>query len=329
MPKESFLQIQSNTDEITNLKQAGGKFIGTGFDTYTELNAYKIPEEVHVNDFTFVRQDETKQNATTRYIVVEENGAKKFQFAYIINESTYGNFKKGVAGLIVGADEEGKVFAENDGTASVKGWDSLKSSVNDAISRITEIENNPAGKIDSIKRNNVELEIVDRSVNILVPTKTSELTNDSNYVIKSTLDTQLAKYLPLTGGTLTGDLTLPKLILGQYKGVSLEVQGDSADTEDLVIRTANGQGTLVIDYSSKTVRPDLALTNQLNLGTSSAKWKAVYATSFIGALTGNADTATKLKTGKTIQTNLSSNEAKSFDGSANITPRSYWDITSF
>ena len=65
----------------------------------------------------------------------------------------------------------------------------------------------------------------------------------------------------MVGGKLGGANAL-NLKLGEHKGVSLEVQGDSADTEDLVIRTANGQGTLVIDYSSKTVRPDLALTNQ-------------------------------------------------------------------
>lgn len=39
---------------------------------------------------------------------------------------------------------------------------------------------------------------------IYIPSKVSELTNDSNYAKAS----DLSKYLPLTGGTLTGDLTL-------------------------------------------------------------------------------------------------------------------------
>ena len=37
-------------------------------------------------------------------------------------------------------------------------------------------------------------------------------------------------------------------------------------------------------------------------------------------LKGNADTATKLQTARTIRTNLSSTGTASFDGSANITP---------
>lgn len=126
MPKESFSQINQNTNEINNLKQMGGRYIGVGFDTYAELQAYVIPDTVNENDFTFVRQDSTHDNATTRYIVVLENNQKKFEFAYVINEYEYGNFQNGIAGLIVGANEDGKVFAENDGTGSVVGWDNLK-----------------------------------------------------------------------------------------------------------------------------------------------------------------------------------------------------------
>lgn len=46
----------------------------------------------------------------------------------------------------------------------------------------------------------------------------------------------------------------------------------------------------------------------------------IRATTFKGNLTGNATTATKLATARTIRTNLASTSAASFDGSANITP---------
>lgn len=46
----------------------------------------------------------------------------------------------------------------------------------------------------------------------------------------------------------------------------------------------------------------------------------IRATTFKGSLSGNADTATKLATARTIRTNLASTSAASFDGSANITP---------
>ncbi|EQW98165.1 TPA: phage tail protein [Escherichia coli] len=47
---------------------------------------------------------------------------------------------------------------------------------------------------------------------------------------------------------------------------------------------------------------------------------AITGTSLTGDLTGNADTATKLKTGRTIRTNLGSTSAVSFDGSSDVTP---------
>ncbi|EFH7315812.1 TPA: phage tail protein [Escherichia coli] len=47
---------------------------------------------------------------------------------------------------------------------------------------------------------------------------------------------------------------------------------------------------------------------------------AITGTSLTGDLTGNADTATKLKTGRTILVNLGSTGAVTFDGSANVTP---------
>lgn len=54
------------------------------------------------------------------------------------------------------------------------------------------------------------------------------------------------------------------------------------------------------------------LNNTYNIGASGARWATVYATTFDGALTGNASTATALQTARTIN-------GVSFDGTANIT----------
>ena len=59
--------------------------------------------------------------------------------------------------------------------------------------------------------------------------------------------------------------------------------------------------------------------NVVDLGSSSYKWKNVYATTFNGALSGNASTATKLANARTFTTNLASTTTGSFDGSANVT----------
>lgn len=59
--------------------------------------------------------------------------------------------------------------------------------------------------------------------------------------------------------------------------------------------------------------------NIVNLGSSSYKWKNVYATTFTGSLSGNASTATRLANTRTFTTNLASTTPGSFDGSANVT----------
>lgn len=66
------------------------------------------------------------------------------------------------------------------------------------------------------------------------------------------------------------------------------------------------------------VHLDLGANNTQNLGTSSSKWANVYATTFTGALSGNASSATKLATARTIGVSGVTGTAQSFDGSKNI-----------
>lgn len=82
-------------------------------------------------------------------------------------------------------------------------------------------------------------------------------------------------------------------------------------------------GTLTGTLTSRAITP--RATNTYNIGTSSLKFANVYATTFVGALSGNATTATtatkanQLKTARTITASLSSSTAGSFNGTANIT----------
>ena len=46
----------------------------------------------------------------------------------------------------------------------------------------------------------------------------------------------------------------------------------------------------------------------------------IYAPEFVGKLTGNADSATKLSTPRNIQVNLGSTSSASFDGTSNVSP---------
>lgn len=97
-------------------------------------------------------------------------------------------------------------------------------------------------------------------------------------------------------------------------------------SKNLVITNASGaDGTpnlLRISSSGVvTVYNNLnpSTNNSRTLGTSSLKWSNVYATEFTGALSGNADTATKLQTARTIGAAVDMTGSTSFDGSKNVT----------
>ena len=92
------------------------------------------------------------------------------------------------------------------------------------------------------------------------------------------------------------------------------------------ISTFNGNvifGDATSDTVSFTSRVGTGITpstdGTLNLGGTSNKWNNVYANTFVGAITGNSDTATKLQTARTISATSDISWSVSFDGSTNAT----------
>ena len=67
-------------------------------------------------------------------------------------------FALGTPGLIMGSDEDGTVFAESDGTGSVKGWDELKQSVQNNTEAV-------AGKQNTLKTATASLTVAGWSGN--------------------------------------------------------------------------------------------------------------------------------------------------------------------
>ena len=137
-------------------------------------------------------------------------------------------------------------------------------------------------------------------------------------------------YLPLSGGTLTGDLKF-STIAGwpTPSGETYPIDSDgiswsgSSDSAKIFYRvTGSDQGNLVFQTGDDT-SPDFIFENTLGgqlallTGTGSLTVKsAVTAPTFNGSLNGNAASATKLATSRNIN-------GTSFNGTANITT-SYW-----
>lgn len=156
-------------------------------------------------------------------------------------------------------------------------------------------------------------------------TVTDDSANDTTIITPSGIT---GNYLPLSGGTLTTNsyngLTIKRSdangssILYSNSAGALGKIGFTSNG-DLVI--TNGAGTDGTANMLKINSDGVAIffnntipssNNSRTLGTSALKWNNVYATTFTGALSGNATTASTLQTGRTIN-------GTSFNGSANIT----------
>jgi hypothetical protein len=132
------------------------------------------------------------------------------------------------------------------------------------------------------------------------------------------------KQIDLTNGTGYDLFMLPRGGAGAYN--TLTQAGDAVigfsagaiNTGGLVIGpwSASGKG-IRIDSAANTVTiaassTNPSVTNTQTLGTASFLWNNVYATTFTGALTGNASTATALETSRTLW-------GQAFTGAANVT----------
>ena len=106
--------------------------------------------------------------------------------------SGYGTVAKGENQTVIGKyniqdDNNEFAFIVGNGTTSLKSnaftidWNGVVKANAKKLATEEYVQNN-GGKIDTVKVNDQEVEIKDKAVNILVPTKTSELTNDSNFL---------------------------------------------------------------------------------------------------------------------------------------------------
>lgn len=108
---------------------------------------------------------------------------------------------------------------------------------------------------------------------------------------------------------LDGIATAAEVNQNAFSNVSINGTVLAADTKQDTLELAAGTGiTITPDATNDKVTFAFTSGANVDIGGSSA------------SCTGNASSATKLATGRTIRVNLGSNSAESFDGTANITP---------
>ena len=118
------------------------------------------------------------------------------------------------------------------------------------------------GKIDTIKVNGTAQVISDKTVNITVPTKTSDITNDSGYLTSAPVTSVNSKTgaVVLTAGdvgALPADTVIPTV-----NNATLTIRRNSVDVGSF---TANSANDVNIDINVPTDKSDIGLGNVDNV----------------------------------------------------------------
>lgn len=130
-----------------------------------------------------------------------------------------------------------------------------------------EVQTGTESKIDKIEVNGVEQPIVDKTVNIAVPTKTSDLSNDSGYITNEALDTYATKAeLPTKVSQLENDSKFinEAALDGYAKTADIptktsQLNNDSGyiTANDVPVKSVNGKtGDVTLDAKAVGALPD-------------------------------------------------------------------------
>ena len=140
------------------------------------------------------------------------------------------------------------------------------------------------GKIDTIKVNGTAQVISDKTVNITVPTKTSDLTNDSGYLTSVPVTSVNSKTgaVVLTAndvGALPADTVIPTV-----NDATLTIRRNSIDIGSF---TANSANDVNIDINVPTDKSDIGLGNVDNVKQYSASNPPPYPVTSVNGKTGD------------------------------------------
>ena len=140
------------------------------------------------------------------------------------------------------------------------------------------------GKIDTIKVNGTAQVISDKTVNITVPTKTSDLTNDSGYLTSAPVTSVNSKTgaVVLTSndvGALPADTVIPTV-----NNATLTIRRNSVDVGSF---TANSANDVNIDINVPTDKLDIGLGNVDNVKQYSASNPPPYPVTSVNNKMGN------------------------------------------
>lgn len=301
MTPEAYNEITSLRNDVSALQQQGGKFIGLSFATKSALNSYIVPSSVKAGDFTYVIDDETKDDSTTRYVF---NGAT-FDFAFVVNYDPVGIADVDTPGIVKSSasNSTGKIFVEMDGTMSLIGWDDYISSINSAIGTKAPLASpaltgTPTAPTATAGTNTTQVAttaFVNTEISTDRPyaTTTTSLTNGGTGTVGTSPNVARADHTHTLPESVLQTQVINNLITGGATNVLSAEQGK-------VLNSAIGQITIQKNETKTTTfNPDGSITEVTKVGSTTVRTKTTTfpsATQIIEATVENGITTTKTTT---------------------------------
>lgn len=226
---------------------------------------------------------------------------------------------------------------------------SVESTVSKVVDDVTAIESklSPSG-INAAPANHTHTaaDVGALPADTVIPSKTSQLVNDSNYTTTATVDAKISAAVADMIDGAPEDYDTFKEVYAQIKAGADAREAINAAIAEKVNKTLTINGKPLTDNinlgasdvgalaagatavaatklaTARTFRVDLASTTAASFdGSANAVPGVTGVLPIANGGTGRTDgTVTKLAVARSIRTNLSSKDAVNFDGSANITP---------
>lgn len=157
------------------------------------------------------------------------------------------------SGLEIYKDSEGNTIISSTQTSAE--WGNITGHIEDQHDLVEYINEN-GGKIDSISVNNVTQPIENKNVNIIVPTKTSELVNDSEFTslnqVSELLETKQDVLTPGSGIDISTD-SEGRTVISSTGGDANIIAGNGIVITDISEGSVISLDSLILDCGTSTI----------------------------------------------------------------------------
>lgn len=192
MSPASVEAIQQLTSDVAVLK---GQTVRLAYDVKTDPTAQEIQAFVISEGYT--DQSEWVHIAV---VVVDTNYVWRYYTddGWMQQTDTVSQWTNSVAGIILGSELDGQIYAEDDGTGSVVGWNNLKTSISNLQTGKMDVPNNIQNNhivfwdVTNSEFGDSGISYTDLALTSDIPTALSQLTEDSTHRLVT--DTQIAAW---------------------------------------------------------------------------------------------------------------------------------------